>query len=133
MSLIGLAFIAAASATPNISTATGNWSEIPLVAKRNNSEGLTFVVEAIERAVRSNECTITGATRKRMELQIPFLIQFDASGAVREVVVQKLGCAPVETAMGNAILRLAERGEYRPTGVNQTGWYRGAFDIKSYN
>lgn len=133
MSLIGLALIAAASTAPNVSTATGDWSNIPLVAKRNNSEGLTFVVDAIDAAVRSNECTIPGATRKRMDLQIPFLIQFDRSGAVTEVVVQKLGCASVETAMGNAILRLAERGEYRPTGVNQTGWYRGEFNIKSYN
>lgn len=132
MSLIGLVLLASASTAPTVSTATGDWSNIPLLEARNNSEGLTYVVDTIEAAVQSKECTIPGATRKRVKVEIPFLVQFDRSGAVTEVVVFKLGCPSVETAMGNAVLRLAQKGEYRPTGRNEAGWYRGVFDIESY-
>ncbi|HEU0310086.1 MAG TPA: hypothetical protein VFR36_02535 [Sphingomicrobium sp.] len=131
MVVTGVISLAAALAAPNLSSATGDWSNIPAVERRNNSDATAFIVDAIESAVQSGNCKISGVSGKRINLEVPFLIQFDTSGAVKEVVVGKLGCPEVEIAMGNAILRLAERGDYRPSGRNDVGWYRGLLDIDS--
>lgn len=132
MSVIALALLAsAATVQPSISTATGDWSNIPPVALRHNSDNTAFIVDRIDAAVRTGKCKIRGVKRTGMNLSIPFLLQFDQNGAVTEVVVQNMGCPPVETAMGNAILRQAQRGDYRPTGKNLAGWYRGVFNVQS--
>lgn len=132
MSILALAlFAAAASGDASVTSATGDWSNIPLVSKRGTMDGTPFVLDRLEEIVRSGDCSLRGASRRRIKMNVPFLIRFDSSGTATEVVVRKLDCPEAESALGSAVKLMAERGEFRPSGTNQTGWYRGAFNVES--
>jgi hypothetical protein len=132
MSMIGFAlFAAATSAQINVSSATGDWSDIPPVSSRGMMQGVGVVLSRLERIGRSRECTLPGMSRRHTSLNVPFLVQFDPSGAVKEIVVQKLDCPAAEEVIGTELAVRARRGAFRPTGANDAGWYRGAYTVES--
>ena len=110
--------------------AGGDWSNIPVARAAGLHRVSSDVIAQIE-AAAVDECKLPGQSKSYVKLSIPFLIQFSPSGEVEQVVVHRLNCPGVEQAVGGAILTLAEKGEYRPTGENLEHWYRGEFRFVS--
>ena len=82
-------------------------------------------------AALTNECSKRQRRNQPIDVDVPFLVEFAPDNSVRRVVVQRLDCPAAEQIIGSAVLRLAKSGEFRPTGENQTGWYRGQFTMTS--
>ena len=112
-----------------LSVAAGDWSNIPLAAKMGQQSFSSYNMAMIDNAL-IGECKLRDKYSDA-ELNVPFLIEFAADGSVSQVVVQRLNCPTAESMIGSAVLQLAKQGEYRPTGENQTGWYRGEFSMVS--
>ena len=128
---LGLAALMAAPAQGSpVSVAGGDWSNSPAARTAGLHRVSTDVIEQIE-AAAVGECKLPGQSKRHVRLSIPFLIQFSPSGAVEQVVVQRLNCPAIEQAAGGAILTLAQKGEYKPTGENLEHWYRGEFSLVS--
>ena len=123
----------AASSLPaqEVSVAGGDWSDIPPLVQLGSKTISERALTQLTDAVALNKCEAAGS-EKHMKLSVPFLLRFSGQGNIEQVVVQRIGCPAVETVLGGAVLQLAKSGEYRPSGVNQTGWYRGLFEV-SYN
>ena len=130
---LGLALLAAVSgdvsaAGSQVSVAGGDWSNIPLVKRSSNLRISDELISKIE-AAAFGECAKPGQSKKRLNMNIPFLVRFMADGSVDQVVVKRLNCPTIEEAAGGAVLQMARAGEYRPTGENAAGWYRGEITI----
>ena len=123
------ALIAAASPAIPVSVASGDWSNIPYAQQRGSLRVSTRTIEKFEAALMG-ECN-AAAANGRLELTVPFLIRFGRDGSVQQVVVRRLDCPSAESLVGGAILQMARSGEFRPTGENLTGWYRGQFSLDS--
>ena len=128
---LALAFTEPAAA-PQLSVATGDWSNIPLARKKGLQDFGMFAMTEVDAAL-TTKCTKRDRRNQPVEVAVPFLIEFAADRSVKRVVVQKLDCPAAETIIGSAVLQLAKNGEYQPTGENQTGWYRGEFAFYSRN
>ena len=129
--IIALALVStAASPTVPVSVASGDWSNIPFAQKRGLQRVSTSSIEQFEAALMEQCKPALGANRE-LELTVPFLIRFGTDGSVQEVVVHRLNCPSAEAVLGGAVLQLARTGEYKPTGENLTGWYRGEFSLQS--
>ncbi|QDP18804.1 hypothetical protein [Sphingomonas xanthus] len=129
MRRLGSAILAATSASmalasPQVSTAGGDWSNIPLIKTQGSLRISTEAIDQIE-AAAAGPCARSGLSKKHVELTMPFLVKFSSQGAVERVVVREMQCAAIEQVIGGAVLQLAKAGEYRPTGENIEGWYRG--------
>ena len=124
------ALLAAPAQTAPVSVAGGDWSNIPMARTAGVHRVSTDVIEQIE-AAALGECQIPGQSKRRVKLSVPFIIQFSPSGAVEQVVVQRLNCPAIEQAAGGAILTLAQKGEYQPTGENLERWYRSEIAFES--
>lgn len=120
---------AALASTP-VSVASGDWSNIPLVQQRGLARVSTNTIEQIEQAA-VGECALPGQSKRQVDLTIPFMIKFSTAGAVEQVVVHRVDCPTIEQAVGSAVLTMANGGEYRPTGENREGWYRGDISFRS--
>lgn len=108
----------------SVEVAEGDWSAIPVATSTGGPEWLTeTAMNRIDRLVSAGKCPRAGS-RARVDLQAPFLIQFDNRATVQRIVIQRLGCPEVESIVGSVIIGRAKQGFYRPTGANQTGWYR---------
>jgi hypothetical protein len=118
----------AATATAPVSVAGGDWSNIPYARQTNKLRPSTDTMDQIEAAL-FGECAKPGQSKTRAEINIPFLIRFTPEGGVQQVVVHRIDCPAIERVAGGTIYRLATDGEYKPTGENPEGWYRGALNI----
>jgi hypothetical protein len=81
-------------------------------------------------AVATNNCATAG-TPKHVNVAIPFLVQYSAQGQIERVVVHRIDCPAVESIVGSVVLRMAQAGSYKPTGINREGWYLGQFQFES--
>ena len=114
---------------PPVQTARGDWSQVPRALTRGRDYVNETTIEQIERVARSGACNVPGLHARRLNLAVPFVIKFSARGTLEQVVVRDLDCAPLERIVGRVVMLLAQQGEYRPTGENQEGWYRGEFVV----
>ena len=129
--LIATAISAPATATSTqVSTAGGDWSNIPLVKNSGSHRISPDAVSQME-AAAEGECAQPGRSTKLVKINVPFLIQFSADGAVEHVVVKNINCPAIEKVAGGAVLQLAKEGAYQPTGENVENWYRGELNITS--
>ena len=71
------------------------------------------------------ECMIAGQRRRNLDVNVPFLVLFNASGSVDRLVIQPLGCARAEGLLAGAVLRLVQHGGFTPIGSRREGWFRG--------
>ena len=130
---LGLVLLAVMSSQPadvgsQVSVAGGDWSNIPLVKRSGTLRISDDLISKIESAA-FGECAKPGQSKTRLDMTIPFLVQFTPEGGVERVVIMRLDCPTIEQTAGGAVLQLARAGEYRPTGENVEGWYRGEIKI----
>ena len=126
--LLGAAAALAASSAvaTEISAARGDWSEIPQISKLGNMRVSEVTAERIAAAAGQGKCA--GLSHgSSVRVAVPFLMEFTPAGELKQVVVWKVGCPEMEAVIGGALLQQAKAGEYRPTGENHLGWYRGDF------
>ena len=134
MKLVVLGAVAALIATPlgaePVSSAWGDWREVPTIIKKGDLRVSSQTVDRIAAASADGKCPQVG-DEKHLRLSMPFLMEFSPRGQIQQVVVWKMNCPEIESLVGGMLLEMARAGEYRPTGENQLGWYRGEFKLTS--
>lgn len=120
-----------ASAT-KVEVATGDWSNIPHLKTRSFNIINGEAVDRVHRSFQKGECVIAGQSKNRLNLNVPFLIQFGEGGAIERLVLRKIGCPSVETVLASTLLQQAQSGEYKGTGVNEAGWYQSELRLTSH-
>lgn len=127
ISIIGLSSALMASATVEVSSC--NWSNIPLLFKPASVRLSDNAMETIDQLVAGGKCNAIG-NRKRINLDMDFLVQFGKNDAIKRVIVEKIGCPEVEQIVATATAQAADKGWLKPTGENDAGWYRGAITYR---
>jgi hypothetical protein len=72
-----------------------------------------------------------GQSRKRLDMTVPFVVHYAPDGTLNRIVIKRLGCAQAEGIVGGSVLELVQSGEYKSTGANSEGWYRGVISFSS--
>ena len=128
--VLAISLLFATPALSQLSTASGNWDNIPMARQLGKYQASTASMVKLDAAL-AGSCIKRERRSQRLDLRIPFLIEFGSDRSVKRVVVKKLNCPDAEALLGNVILGLAQNGEYVPTGLNQANWYRGEFLLTS--
>jgi hypothetical protein len=115
----------------SVEVAKGDWSNIPAVTTRPYETIHPDAVEALHRAFGKGECVLPGQSKNRLNLNVPFLLEFSPDGKVKRVVLQKLGCESVERILASVLLKQAQSGDLISPGTNTLGWYRSVLRITS--
>lgn len=121
---------AQASAT-KVEVATGDWSNIPLLKSHVFNAMSADVVESLHRTLKNGDCTLPGQSKDRINLRVPFLVEYGQEGRVQRLVVRKLDCAPVERLVASVLLEQVRSGDHKATGENSAGWYRSELRLTS--
>jgi hypothetical protein len=129
---ISAALIATPLAAAPVSVAWGDWKDIPEIQKKGELRISGQTVDRIAASLKKEECPVAGGA-KHVRLSVPFLMEFAPTGEVQQIVIWKLNCPQIEALVGGTLDQLAREGEYKPTGLNQTGWYRGEFKLLANN
>ena len=121
--LITTTWVPGAASAMTVTSATGDWTDIPPLKTRGYSLN-EHVVGRIYELVESGACKIEGQSKKKLDMAVPFLVHFAKDGTPDQLVLAKIGCAEAEGVIGGALVVLINKGNYKSTGRNQTGWYR---------
>jgi len=122
---MALLLAAAPAAAQTIETASGDWRNVPEMRQQVGASVDANAVAAISEMVDRGECVIPGQRRGSLDMNVPFLVQFNASGGIDRLVIHPLGCARAEGLLAGAVLRMMERGGFQPAGGRREGWFRG--------
>lgn len=122
---IGLALISAPLAAHSVETAKGNWTDIPLLARHHTVRLNEQAMAGVDAAVAEGKCSAI-SQGKRINLDMDFLVEFAPDNSIKRVIVEEIGCPEVEQIAATATSQAASKGWLKPTGENETGWYRGS-------
>lgn len=125
------AFLLAAAQAPVVEVATGDWSSVPWMTNRSFVGIGPEALESIHRSFASGECRLPGQSGKRLNLKLPFLVEFGSDGEVKGLVLRKIDCPSVERILASSLLEQVRSGEYRPPRGGAEGWYRSEVHIVS--
>jgi hypothetical protein len=122
-----LAAAAGAPSSVTVSAADGDWSKLPRLEARGYDHLNSDFMARLHQIASRGECRLPGYSGNRLDLSLSFAAQFDPGGALSRIVIPKLNCPEAEGLIGGALLEMMAGGDYRPTGKNPEGWYRGQF------
>jgi hypothetical protein len=122
---ISLALLTAPLAAHSVETAKGNWTNIPLLARHHTVRLSDDAMATIDAIATSGKCRVIG-NGKRIDLDMDFLVEFARDNSIKRVIVEQIGCPEVEQIAATATSQAADKGWLKPTGENETGWYRGS-------
>ena len=126
-----LALCASPAAAQKVEVAGGDWSRLPLMQTSSFVQITPDAVDQIHRLVISGQCQLNGASKKRIDMTIPFLVRFAPNGSVEHVVLRNLGCPKAEGILARVVLDWAKGGTIKATGMNDQGWYRSEISFSS--
>jgi hypothetical protein len=128
MRIINLAIVLSLCATPliaqNVTSGEGDWSGIPELRKNSVVELSSGAQIMIEKVVAQGKCKAVGS-KDRVNLALPFLVEFAPDNSVASIMVKRIGCPEVESIAASTALHAAESDSIKPNGDNPAGWYRG--------
>ncbi len=125
--ILAIAMIACSTAAlaQNVEVAGGDWGHIPQVKTQPTMRLADRTMTRIEGLLKQGKCERFG-TGKRIQMDVPFLLQFGAVG-VERIVVKRIDCPELESLIGGTLASHAKAGVFKPTGENGAGWYRSTF------
>ena len=108
-----------------VEVADGNWSFLPSLKQRGYEHMDDRAIYNVYALVRSGKCTLPGQSHQKLDMTLPFAAHFNADGTLNRIVMKRLGCPEAESLLGGVLLEMIQGGDYKPTGENPDGWYRG--------
>lgn len=132
MNLLGtialiLALAAGPPSTVTVQTADGDWSNLPSLQSRGYDHLNSDYMTRLHQIASEGQCRLPGYSGSTLDLNLSFAAQYDPGGKLQRIVLPKLNCPEAEGVIGGALLDMMRGGDYRPTGKNPEGWYRGQF------
>ncbi len=133
--LLALALLLApvpAAATVSVETANGDWSQLPALHHRGYDHLSTKMMQKLFEISSEGKCVLPGRSgrmKKELNLSLSFAAHFEPNGTLTRVILPKLNCPEGEGVIGGALLEMMRGGDYKPTGKNLDGWYRGQFSF----
>jgi hypothetical protein len=118
------------AASPTVETADANWDQLPKLKQRSNDHLSNVAISRIHEIAEERKCQIPGASMRGLtQFEMPFAAQFQPDGTLTRVLLPRLGCPEAEGILGGILLKMIQGGDYRPTGKNEDGWYRGELNF----
>lgn len=118
--------LSAATAPPvTVVTAEGDWSVLPMLRQNGYDHLSTKVMARLHEIVKQHQCQLGDFVGGRLDFAVSFAAQFNPDGSLREIILPKLNCPEAEGIVGGALMEMIQAGDYRATGKNPDGWYRG--------
>jgi len=116
-----------AATAPQVEVASGDWSALPTLQFVGYGHVSSAVMSQLYSISRTHQCRLPGQAGNHIDFSISFAAQFDPHGRLQRLLLPQLNCPAAESWLGATLLQSLEKGDYRPTGENQTGWYQGQF------
>lgn len=107
----------------NIDVAQANWNNYPRLETPTLAIPNGEMVTRVQRLMQRGECRFEGQSARRFSIDISYGVQLDAAGNATRILVQDIGCRPLELMVGRIAADIVRRGWVRTTPPAQPTIY----------
>jgi hypothetical protein len=125
---VGTALASAAT----IEVGTGDWRNIPMMQQFGEALDSNSVAAIYEMAEKG-KCVMPGQRKGKLDMTVPFIVLFAPSGSIDRLVIEQMGCTKAEGVLAGALIKLIDRGAFRPSGGMREGWFRGEVSFSHFD
>lgn len=112
-----LTFVAALASTPsvpaNIDFGQANWASFPQLVTEDIAVPSGDMVVRVQRMLQRGDCSFEGQRAQRFSIDINYAVRLDSAGNATQIVVQDVGCRPLEEMVGQIVARIVVDGFVR--------------------
>lgn len=131
MSMLLVAAAAALSgAVPaNIDVGQANWTNYPRLETENLAIPSGQMVGRVQRMMQRDECEFEGQSARRFNIDINYAVALDPQGNATRILVQDVGCRPLELMVGRIASDIVARGFVRTAAPSETTMYANTINF----
>jgi hypothetical protein len=111
-----------AATQPRIEVAQANWAAFERIDSRLTVP-TTRMIETVESVMRSGACNLPGQRLRRFNFNVSYAIRFDEAARVERVVVEDIGCRPIEEMVGGAVSDMLRHSMFVLPQQRASRWY----------
>lgn len=123
LSLTAALLIGAAAPAAQVEAGRAKWDSFPALRKMPRTHPTAAMVDRVSGLLKAERCSLPGQSPDKFDIDVPYLVLVRPDGAAERVIVADLGCPALETYVGAIVLKLAELGDFQPTGEARSRWY----------
>lgn len=114
---------AAPAAGQTIEVGKADWQKMPQLAQVERPLPYAEMVGRVEQLLTEKQCRLRGQSPRRFDITVPYAVLVGPDGHASRIVVADMGCAPLETMVGNIVADRAQLGDFRPAASTAPKWY----------
>ncbi len=120
-----LATALAVAASTGVAVDVGKWNpaNFPSLIKLERRLPHADMTRRVEGMFEKGTCRIQGQSKRRFDVTIPYAVLMENSGTLKKVVVGEIGCASLETLVGQVVVAQAGRGDFKAEHGSGEQWY----------
>ena len=103
----------AASVPENIDVGEADWANYPRLETAELAIPSGTMVRRLQLMMQSGECTFEGQRARRFSVDINYAVRLDEQGNATQIIVEDVGCRPLELLVGRAVSDIVAQGHVR--------------------
>jgi hypothetical protein len=124
-SLLAAALIANSPTVPSNIEISNNasWDSYPRLQTEELGVPSGEMVRRVQLMLQRDECEIAGQSARRFDIDISYAVMLDPQGNAQRIIVQDVGCRPLELMVGRIAADIMKGGYVQVTPPSQPAWY----------
>jgi hypothetical protein len=124
-SLLAAVLIATTPTVPSQIEVASNasWDVYPRLQTENIAVPNGEMVRRVQLMLQRDECTFEGHSARRFDINVNYAVMLDPQGNASRIIVEDVGCRPLELYVGRIAADIMRSGYVRITPPAQPSWY----------
>ena len=123
ISLAALALSASTSFSVPVEVGRFDPANFPDLIKLERQLPHGEMTRRVEKILEERRCELSGQSHRRFDITVPYAVLMNTAGKPQRIVVAEVGCAPIETLVGQIIIAQSDRGDFRIQHNAGDRWY----------
>ncbi len=125
LNLLAAALIANSPTVPSQIEIASNasWDAYPQLVTENIAVPSGDMVRRVQLMLQQDECDFEGQTARRFDIGVSYAVMLDPQGNATRIIVQDVGCRPLELYVGRIAADIMRNGYARVSPPSEPSWY----------
>lgn len=102
---------------------TANWKSMGSLTLNKKARTAGSLLNDVGRALKAGSCAIGDARPAKFNIQVRYALQMSPNGDVHKMLVEDVGCRPLEDLVAEIVLKPPFRNGIDPPGGAEKKWY----------
>ena len=123
MLALAASLLAAATVPDRIEVAQASWAAYRELETEALAVPTGEMVTRVQRLMQRDECEFPGQSARRFSIDVNYAVMLDPQGNAQRVIVEDVGCRPLELLVGRVASDIVAKGFVRTPAPAKATWF----------